>query len=217
MKLQIGIVDDNDRISQQIAEKLLLTDEVEILFIADRGKEALEWLGKHRTHPQVILMDIEMPGMNGIETTFKVKDLYPDLKIIMLTVFDNEVNIFNAIKSGASGYLLKDETLPRMMEAFNDVMEGGVPMSPSIARKAMEMMVSGYKPDKQQIMYTDSQEELSKREMEILGMMAEGQKVQKIAEGLFISPFTVKKHIENIYTKLHVKSRVELLLWYQQA
>jgi DNA-binding NarL/FixJ family response regulator len=217
MKLQIGIVDDNDRISQQIAEKLLLTDEVEILFIADRGKEALEWLSKHRTHPQVILMDIEMPGMNGIETTFKVKDLYPDLKIIMLTVFDNEVNIFNAIKSGASGYLLKDETLPRMMEAFNDVMEGGVPMSPSIARKAMEMMVSGYKPDKQQIMYTDSQEELSKREMEILGMMAEGQKVQKIAEGLFISPFTVKKHIENIYTKLHVKSRVELLLWYQQA
>jgi len=216
MKFQVGIVDDNDRISQQIAEKLLLTDEVEIVFIADRGREALEWLAKHKQHPQIILMDIEMPGMNGIETTFKVKDLYNDIKIIMLTVFDNEVNIFNAIKSGASGYLLKDETLPRMMEAFTDVLEGGVPMSPPIARKAMEMMVTGYKPGKQ-ILYTENQEELTRREMEILEMMAEGQNIQKIAGSLFISPFTVKKHIENIYTKLHVKSRVELLLWYQQS
>lgn len=216
MKYQIGIVDDNDRISQQIAEKLLLTGEVEILFIADRGKEALDLLNSRRTRPQIILMDIEMPGMNGIETTFKVKDLYSDIKIIMLTVFDNEVNIFNAIKSGASGYLLKDETLPRMMDAFKDVLEGGIPMSPPIARKAMEMMVTGYKPGKQ-ILYTENQEELTKRELEILEMMAEGQNIQKIAESLFISPFTVKKHIENIYTKLHIKSRTELLLWYQRA
>ncbi len=216
MKYQIGIVDDNDRISGQIAEKLLLTEEVDILFIADRGKEALEWLHKHRTRPQLILMDIEMPGMNGIETTFKVKDLYPDIKIIMLTVFDNEVNIFNAIKSGASGYLLKDETLPRMMEAFKDVLDGGIPMSPAIARRSMEMMISGYKPGKQ-ILYTEGQGELTKRELEILEMMAEGQNIQKIAAAIFISPFTVKKHIENIYGKLHIKSRVELLLWYQQA
>jgi DNA-binding NarL/FixJ family response regulator len=134
----------------------------------------------------------------------------------MLTVFDNEVNIFNAIKSGASGYLLKDETLPRMMDALKDVMDGGIPMSPPIARKAMEMMVTGYKPERQ-IMYTEKQEELTKRELEILEMMAEGQNLQQIAGVLFISPFTVKKHIENIYSKLHIKSRVELLLWYQQA
>jgi DNA-binding NarL/FixJ family response regulator len=216
MKYQVAIVDDNDRISAQIAENLLMTDEVDILFIADRGKEALEWLKRSRTHPQIILMDIEMPGMNGIETTFKIKDLYSNIRIIMLTVFDNEVNIFNAIKSGASGYLLKDETLPRMMDALKDVMDGGIPMSPPIARKAMEMMVTGYKPERQ-IMYTEKQEELTKRELEILEMMAEGQNLQQIAGVLFISPFTVKKHIENIYSKLHIKSRVELLLWYQQA
>ena len=216
MKYQVAIVDDNDRISAQIAENLLMTDEVDILFIADRGKEALEWLKRSRTHPQIILMDIEMPGMNGIETTFKIKDLYSNIRIIMLTVFDNEVNIFNAIKSGASGYLLKDETLPRMMDALKDVMDGGIPMSPPIARKAMEMMVTGYKPERQ-ILYTEKQEELTKRELEILEMMAEGQNLQQIAGVLFISPFTVKKHIENIYSKLHIKSRVELLLWYQQA
>lgn len=216
MKYTVGIVDDNERISQQIAEKLLLTDEVDILFIADRGRDALEWLNTHRQHPQIILMDIEMPGMNGIETTFKLRDMYAHVKVIMLTVFDNEANIFNAIKAGATGYLLKDEVLPRMMEAFADVLEGGVPMSPAIARKAMEMMISGYKPGKQ-IMYTEQQEELTKREMEILEKMAEGLNVQKIAATLFISPFTVKKHIENIYNKLHIKSRVELLLWYQQA
>lgn len=214
MKYTVGIVDDNERISQQIAEKLLLTDEVEILFIADRGKEALDWLNAHRQHPQLILMDIEMPGMNGIETTFKLKDAYAHVKVIMLTVFDNEANIFNAIKAGASGYLLKDETLTRMMEAFADAMEGGVPMSPPIARKVMDMLVTGYKPERQ-IMYTENQEELTKREMEILEKMAEGMNVQGIAASLFISPFTVKKHIENIYSKLHIKSRVELLLWYQ--
>jgi len=214
MKYTVGIVDDNDRISQQIAEKLLLTDEVEILFIADRGREALNWLNAHRQHPQIILMDIEMPGMNGIETTFKLKDAFAHVKVIMLTVFDNEANIFNAIKAGASGYLLKDETLSRMMEAFADAMDGGVPMSPPIARKAMDMLVTGYKPERQ-IMYAENQEELTKREIEILEKMAEGMNVQGIAGSLFISPFTVKKHIENIYSKLHIKSRVELLLWYQ--
>jgi DNA-binding NarL/FixJ family response regulator len=214
MKYTVGIVDDNEKIAQQIAEKLLLTDEVEILFIADRGKEALDWLNAHRQHPQIILMDIEMPGMNGIETTFKLRDAYAHIKVIMLTVFDNEENIFNAVKAGATGYLLKDEGLPRMMDAFAEVMEGGVPMSPPVARKAMEMMVAGYKPGRQ-IMYTEDQEELTKRELEILEKMAEGQNVQDIAASLFISPYTVKKHIENIYSKLHIKSRVELLLWYQ--
>ncbi len=216
MKFTVGIVDDNTRISAEIAEKLLLTDEVEIMFIAESGQEALNLLNTRGARPQLLLMDIEMPGMNGVETTFKVKDLYKDIKIIMLTVFDNEANIFNAIRAGASGYLLKDETLPRMMAAFHDVLEGGVPMSPAIARKSMDMMISGYKPGKQ-LLYTEDQEALSKRELEILEQMAEGQNVARIAETLFISPFTVKKHIENIYNKLHIRSRVELLLWYQQG
>ncbi len=216
MKLQIGIVDDNDHISQQIAENLLLTDEVDIAFMASSGREALQWLNKHKNHPQLILMDIEMPGMNGIETTFRIKSEYEDVKIIMLTVFDNEANIFNAIKAGASGYLLKDEKLPVMLAAFTEVLEGGAPMSPAIAMKTMQMLIGGYKTDKQ-LLYNENQEELSRRELEILELMATGNNSAAIAGKLFISPSTVKKHIENIYRKLHVNSRVELLLWYQQS
>ena len=216
MKYQIGIVDDNEGIAMQIAEKLLLTDMVEICFIACGGREALQWLAKHNNHPAIILMDIEMPGMNGMEATFRIKSLYESIKIIMLTVFDNEANIFNAIKAGASGYLLKDEVLPRMMEAFAEVNDGGAPMSPAIAKKAMQMLIAGYKAEKQ-LLYTESQEELSKREVEILTNMADGKNSAEIASLLFISTSTVKKHIENIYRKLHIKSRVELLLWYQQA
>ncbi len=216
MKYQIGIVDDNEGIAMQIAEKLLLTDMVEICFIACGGREALHWLAKHTNHPAIILMDIEMPGMNGMEATFRIKSQYESIKIIMLTVFDNEANIFNSIKAGASGYLLKDEVLPRMMEAFAEVNDGGAPMSPAIAKKAMQMLISGYKADKQ-LLYNESQEELSRREVEILTNMADGKNSAEIADFLFISTSTVKKHIENIYRKLHIKSRVELLIWYQQA
>ena len=215
MKYQIGIVDDNERISEQIAENLLLTDMVDVLFIVSSGEEAISWLSKHRTHPSLILMDIEMPGMNGVEATFRIKSAYDNIKVIMLTVFDNEANIFNAIKAGASGYLLKDEKLQRMLGAFADVEEGGAPMSPVIARKAMNMMTSGFKAEKQ-LLYTEDQEALSQRELEILGLMAEGITGSAIAGKLFISASTVKKHIENIYRKLHIKSRVELVLWYQK-
>lgn len=216
MKFQVGIVDDNEHISAQIAEKLLLTDEVDIVFIATGGQEAIQWLNKHRTHPALILMDIEMPGMNGMEATFRIKSMYEDIKILMLTVFDNEANIFNAIKAGASGYLLKDETVARMLHSFAEVLEGGAPMSPAIAKKTMQMLASGYKAEKQ-LLYSEDQEELSKRELEILGHMAEGMNSTAIAGILFISPSTVKKHIENVFKKLHLKSRMELVLWYQKA
>lgn len=214
--MQIGIVDDNDRISGQIAEKLLLTDEVDILFMAGSGREALQWLAKHRTRPAVILMDIEMPEMNGIEATFRICSVHPEIKIVMLTVFDDEANIFKAIKAGATGYLLKDEEVSRMLNACNDACSGGAPMSPPIAKKALQMLTSGYKAEKQ-LLYTEDQEELSKREIDVLEQMAEGRNSDAIASALFISTLTVKKHIENIYRKLHIRSRVELLLWYKQA
>jgi DNA-binding NarL/FixJ family response regulator len=217
MKYQIGIVDDSDQIAMQIAEKLLLTDQVDISFIASGGDEAIQWLDKHKGHPSLILMDIEMPGMNGMETTFRIKSKYENIRIIMLTVFDNEANIFNAIKAGASGYLLKDETLPRMLDAFAEVNDGGAPMSPAIAKKAMQMLAGGYKAADKQLLYSANQEELSHREIEILEHMAAGSNSAHIAGSLFISPSTVKKHIENIYRKLHIKSRVELLLWYQHV
>lgn len=215
-KIKIGIVDDNVKIADQLKERLALVENIEVLFDAANGKEAIFHLQKSITLPDILLMDIEMPEMDGIETTLKVKELFPAMKIIMLTVFDNDEHIFRSIQAGATGYLLKDEKLSRMLASFDEVLDGGAPMSPMIAQKSMQMMLRGYKPNST-IKYDNSQEALSKREFEILGLLAEGYKNQEIADKLFISFSTVKKHVENIYSKLQVHSRIELVNWYSRT
>lgn len=215
-QITIGIVDDNIRLAQQLKARLSLIDEVQILFFADRGAKAIEWLRQSTVKPDLILMDIEMPEMDGIETTLNIKQQFPDQKIMMLTVFDNEEHIFNAIKAGATGYLMKDEKLERILSSFNEVMDGGAPMSPMIAQKSIQMMVSGYKPA-QSPQYTAEQQELTKRELEILELLAAGHKNTDVADKLFISGATVKKHVENIYAKLQFHSRVDLVNWYKQC
>ena len=215
MKYKIGIVDDNEKIANQLQTRLALLGTVEVLFYSNGGAKTLEWFSTHTQHPDIVLMDIEMPGMNGIQTTFELKQRYPDLKIIMLTVFDNEEHIFNAIKAGATGYLMKEEKLNRIQQAFDEVMEGGSSMSAMIAQKTMNMMLSGYK-SAATTLPRDQEEKLTKREFEILENLSKGLKNNELADKLFISPATVKKHIENIYNKLQLHSRVELVNWFHQ-
>jgi DNA-binding NarL/FixJ family response regulator len=215
--MNIGIIDDNLSIGRQLIQKLSLAEEVRVMFFVDRGRKAIEWLQQHTEKPDLLLMDIEMPDMDGIETTFRIKQLYPDIKILMLTVFESEDKIFNAIKAGATGYLLKDEKLERMLVAFDEIMEGGIPMSASIAAKSLQMMLKGYKPEVKTSYISGSDEQLTKREIEILEHLSHGSRNQEIADTLFISRSTVKKHIENIYVKLQLKSRVELVNWYNKA
>lgn len=215
--MNIGIVDDNLGIGRQLIEKLSLAEEIHVMFFADRGRKAIEWLQQHSEIPDLLLMDIEMPDMDGIETTFRIKQLFPDIKILMLTVFESEDKIFNAIKAGATGYLLKDEKLERMLVAFDEIMEGGIPMSASIASKSLQMMLKGYKPEVKTSFMQNADEQLTKREIEILQHLSRGLRNQEIADALFISRATVKKHIENIYLKLQLKSRVELVNWYNSA
>lgn len=215
-KIKIGIVDDNVKIANQLKERFALVENIEVLFYVENGKEAIAHLQKCITLPDIILMDIEMPQMDGIETTLKVKELFPDVKIIMLTVFDHDEHIFRSIQAGATGYLLKDEKLSRMLASFDEVLDGGAPMSPMIAQKSMQMMLRGFKPSSA-IKYDSSQEALSKRELEILELLAQGYKNQAIADKLFISFSTVKKHIENIYSKLQLHSRIELVNWYSRT
>lgn len=215
--MNIGIIDDNMAIGRQLIQKLSLAEEINVMFIADRGRKAIEWLQQHDEKPELLLMDIEMPDMDGIETTFRIRQLYPEIKILMLTVFESEDKIFNAIKAGATGYLLKDEKLERMLVAFDEIMEGGIPMSAIIASKSLQMMLKGYKPEMKTSFIQGSDEQLTKREIEILEHLARGSRNQDIADALFISRSTVKKHIENIYLKLQLKSRVELVNWYNNA
>jgi DNA-binding NarL/FixJ family response regulator len=216
MKYTIGIVDDNVKLAQQLQVRLALIKDVSVLFYTDRGKKAIQWFNDHTHQPDIVLMDIEMPEMDGIQTTFELKQQFPKVQIIMLTIFDNEENIFNAIKAGATGYLMKEEKIVRIRQAFEDVMDGGAPMSPMIAQKSLNMLMTGFKPKNEQLTYNSGQEELTKREMEILELLAMGYKNQGAADKLFISMATVKKHVENIYQKLQLHSRVELLNWYKQ-
>ena len=151
-------------------------------------------------------MDIEMPVLNGIEATALVKQKYPQIKIIMLTVFDNDEHIFNAIKAGADGYLLK-ETSPDILEkGIRETLSGGAAMNPSIAMRTLKLLRN---PESISNLQEREEISLSSREVEVLEQLSKGLSYTKIAENLFLSPSTVRKHIENIYKKLQVHSKIE--------
>lgn len=201
--IRIAIAEDISRIAQTLKEKLELSNDLKVQFIAPNGKELLKELN-HNHNVDVILMDINMPEMNGIEATKQVNQRWPNIKIIMSTVFDDEENIFNAILAGASGYLMKDERPEKVHRAVFEALEDGAPMSPAIARKALTMLRSGIS----QPVETENFD-LTKRETEILEHLAKGLSYDQIADNLFISNGTVRKHIENIYRKLQVHNKVE--------
>lgn len=206
MKIKIAITEDNPNLARSVRENLSSFEELEILFVAKNGKELLQKLPA--SIPDIVLMDINMPVMNGIEATHAVKHHFPNVKIIMLTVFDEDEKIFQSILAGATGYLLKDEKPVKIISAMEEAMEGGAPMSPVIAAKALQM-IRGKKTEK--VTPEENKYNLTKREYEILELISSGANYQKIADKLFISPKTVRKHIENIYTKLQVHNKVEAL------
>jgi DNA-binding NarL/FixJ family response regulator len=162
--------------------------------------------------PQVVLMDIEMPVMDGIEAVTIAKEVYPDTHFLMLTVFDDDEKLFEAIKAGATGYLLKDEKVSSIVKAITEIVfEGGVPMSPRIARKVLGLLRNS--PDDAAPAAENEEEAhtLSTRELEILNRIVDGLNYQQIGERLFISPHTVRKHIANIYEKLHVSNKASAI------
>jgi DNA-binding NarL/FixJ family response regulator len=161
--------------------------------------------------PQVVLMDIEMPIMDGIEAVSIGKEVYPDTHFLMLTVFDEDDKLFEAIKAGASGYLLKDEKVTNIVKAITEIVyDGGVPMSPRIARKALGLLRNS-PSESEEVKSTNNDYSLSAREMEILNRIVDGLNYQEIGERLYISPHTVRKHIANIYEKLHVSNKASAI------
>jgi DNA-binding NarL/FixJ family response regulator len=160
-------------------------------------------------NPDVIMMDIEMPGMNGIEATHFIKENHPGIGVLIQTVFNDPEKIFKAICAGASGYILKTDPPVKQLEALQEVYNGGAPMSPSIAKKVLQFFTR-----KNIILVTPdpSSEALSLREQEILSHMLEGRNYKAIASTLFISYETVRTHVKHIYKKLHVVSRAEAVL-----
>lgn len=206
--IHIAIVDDKQPNRVSLSEKLSMINGIKVLFLAANGVDFLDRMKADPIKPDIVLMDIDMPIMNGIEAVHIGTELYPNTKFIMLTVFDDDDKIFEAIKAGAIGYLLKDENITRIVEAVSQVMEfGGSPMSPRIARKALQLLMNAKVEPK----HTEDSV-LSAREMDILKGLVEGLDYKGVADKLFISPHTVRTHITKIYQKLHVSSKTQAVM-----
>ena len=204
-KIRIAIADDNTFLLRSVAEELSFFANADVRFHALNGEELLKKLGdSHKI--DVVLMDIEMPVLNGIEATTQLKQRYPQIKVIMLTVFDNDENIFKSIKAGADGYLLKDVEARDLYDGIVDTLKGGAAMNPSIAMKTLKLLRNPF--DMENIGEMDDVK-LSQREIDVLEQLSKGLSYTIIADNLFLSPSTVRKHIENIYKKLQVHSKIE--------
>lgn len=206
MSTKIAIVDDNIFLQKAVAEKLSFFDDMIIKFTANDGNDLIEKLEKNK-NIDLILMDIEMPNCNGIEATKIIKTKYPQIKIIMLTVFDNDENIFNAIKAGADGYLLKEVNPKELYQGILETLNGGAAMNPSIALKTLKLLRNPINFDQK----SSEDIKLTTREVEVLEQLSKGLNYIVIADNLFLSPSTVRKHIENIYNKLQVHNKLEAI------
>jgi DNA-binding NarL/FixJ family response regulator len=215
MPVNVAFVDDNMVNRNTFVRKVQNFDDLYIVFTAPNGGACLEQLKELSPEkmPQVLFVDLEMPNMSGIQLIQIAKVLYPTLHFIVLTVFDDDERIFEAIKAGAHGYLLKDDNAISLRNAItNSLEQGGAPMSPSIARKALDILSKASVTSVQSGKNDSSLDSLlSEREKEILQHTIKGYSPKQIADTLFISIYTVRKHIANIYEKLHVNSNTQVM------
>lgn len=201
MAVNVAIFEDNRLLREMLTQLINGTQGYSCVGSFPDANNAIQKI--QRAVPDVILMDIEMPGTNGIEAVRLIKEHYPAVLIIMQTVIEDNDKIFDAICAGASGYLLKNTAPARLLEAINEANAGGSPMSPSVARKVLE---------KFSIFRSQSQKQefdLTEREKEILQHLVKGMSYKMIADACFLSIDTVKFHIKNIYDKLQVNSKAE--------
>lgn len=205
--IKIVIVDDNIFLQKAIAEKLSFFENMSCKFTANNGLDLLEKL-ENNHNIDLILMDIEMPKMNGIEATNIVKTKYPHIKIIMLTIFDNDENIFKSIKAGADGYLLKEVNPQDLNQGIIETLNGGATMTPSIALKTLKLFRN---PIEFETKNNEDDIKLTTREIEVLEQLSKGLKYNNIADNLILSLGTVRKHVENIYAKLQVHNKLEAI------
>lgn len=198
MATTLLIYEDNDQLRESVSNLVEMNDQLELLQAFPHVNEVEAQVVVYQ--PDLIIMDIEMPGLSGIDATRLLRKKYPDIGILILTVFDDSENILNAIKAGASGYLLKKHIVSRLHVAIEDILDGGAPMSPAVARLVLESM-----HNKNQA----SDYGLTQREKEVLLSLSKGNSFKMIAAEYIISIDTVRAHIKKIYEKLQVHSQTE--------
>ncbi len=204
MPITVAIVEDNTQLRNTLGKVINRAEGFSCAGTYASAEEALEAIP--RNPPDVVLMDINLPGMNGVECVSELKKILPKILIVMLTVYEDTDNIFNALKAGATGYLLKRTSKDELLEAIRDVYKGGSPMTTHIARKVVQ---SFQKAD-----LASPSENLSTREQEVLECLAKGFLYKEIADKLGISYETVRTYIRRIYEKLQVRSRTEAVAKY---
>jgi DNA-binding NarL/FixJ family response regulator len=197
MSLSVLIFEDNALLRESISSLIALKDDWQLKGAYENVLSVKEHVSEHK--PDLILMDIDMPGMTGIEAVKQIRVLNPAVPIIMLTVFDDNVHVLEAIRAGASGYLLKKHLSSKLFNSIDEVLDGGAPMSPSIARMVIASMQKT----------TENPYQLTAREKEILSLLSQGNSYKIIAAQSGISLDTVRTHIKKIYEKLHVHSQTE--------
>ena len=203
--IKIAIAEDNTFLANSLINKLGLFDDFKVKFHALNGEEIVA-MTESDSNIDIILMDIQMPNMNGIEATKILTQKFPHIKIIMLTILDEEQAIYESIQAGAIGYLVKESSPQNIFDSIYTAMAGGAAMSPSIALKAMQIIKDPEIIDKESTDFN-----LSDREKDVLLHLSKGANYNQIASNLIISPNTVRRHIENIYKKLNVHNKAEAL------
>lgn len=203
MPVRLALVEDRPEVRTLLAERLGFFDDVELILTADSAETFFDRLDGLDSPPEVVLMDIELPGLDGITATAQLKAEHPATEVLMLTVFEDEERIFAAVKAGASGYLLKDASAGRVVGAVLEIARGGAPVSPLVAKKLLGY-VRGDDGEGEELNVTE-------REREVLALIVEGLIEEAIADQLCISPHTVRGHIKNLYEKLQVHSRAEVV------
>jgi len=198
--VRIAIFDDNKHFRESISVLFETNPAFELAGTYPDVLNVLENVTD--ASPDVVLMDIDMPGINGITAVKSIRNKYPNLPVIMLTTFDEDDKVYQSICAGAMGYLLKNTAPARLIEAVNEVSQGGAPMTPSIARKVMMHFQQSTTP-------AANEYNLSEREKEVLAQLVKGLSLKMIADELFVSRETIKTHIKNIYAKLHVSCAAE--------
>lgn len=205
--ITVGIVEDNREVRTSLTQMINSAPGFNCVCASDSAEAALRDMPRAR--PDVVLMDIHLPFRSGIECTRRLKDLCPDLQVLILTVYEDHEHIVNALRAGASGYLLKSSPSDEILKAIADVKDGGSPMTSQVARKVVALF--------REPASTPSPDELAltEREAEVLRFMSQGYLEKEIAEKMHVSVNTIKTHRKHIYTKLHVRSRSEILKRYR--
>ncbi|MGC3959766.1 MAG: response regulator transcription factor [Verrucomicrobiota bacterium] len=203
MSITVAIVEDNRSFRAKLVDYLNETPGYKCVCDCDSAEEALKLIPRHR--PDVVLMDIHLPNMSGVDCTRQLKESCPEAQILILTVYEDNDRIFGALKAGASGYLLKRADPADILRAITEVKQGGAPMSVQIARRVVQSF-------REPAPNPRKEESLSQREEEILQQLSKGYTAKEIADHFSISVNTVRSHLQHIYEKLHVRSRTEAVL-----